>query len=104
MILEKEYAAFYWLECDLTKEEFSAFVQNLDQVNTEHKINLIDGVDEETQSICFKFNQCKATKQNEIKWAKTENLKHCNKFMQLLSKKIDGRLYFNVNHNVIKKK
>ncbi len=104
MILEKEYGVFYWLTCDISKEEFSAFVENLDKVNEQHKISLIDGVDEEDQAICFKFNQCKATKPQEIKMAKARNEQNCKKFMQLLSKKIDGRLYFNVNHKIIKKK
>lgn len=101
MILEKDYVYCYWLEVDLTDKEFKVFTQELDKVKIP---NLIDGVDEESKSICFKFGQCKPTKPQEIKWAKRVNESNCKRFMQLLSKRIDGRLYFNVNHGVIKRK
>ena len=104
MILEKDYAVFYWLDCQLSKEEFSAFIQNLEQVNDKHKISLIDGVDEDEQSVCFKFNQVVPTKPQEVKLCKVRNEQNCKRFMQALSKKIDARLYFNVNHKVIKRK
>lgn len=102
MILEKDYAVAYWLECQLTDEEFKVFTENIEQINNKHLIQLIDGVDEEGKSICFKFNNFKPDHPTKIKWAKAQNEKSCKRFMQLLSKKIDGRLYFNVNHNVIK--
>lgn len=104
MILEKDYAVAYWLECQLTDEEFKVFTENIEQINNKHLIQLIDGVDEEGKSICFKFNNFKPDHPTKIKWAKAQNEKSCKRFMQLLSKKIDGRLYFNVNHNVIKHK
>lgn len=104
MILEKEYSYFYWLHVDLTKEEFQSFTHELNQINDKHLIKLIDCLDEEEQDICFRFDQCKPRKPQEIKWAKVMNEKHCKKFMSLLSKKIDGKLYFNVNHKVIKRK
>lgn len=104
MILEKDYGYWYWLDCKLTDEEFEAFTKNIEEVNNKHLINLIDGIDTEDKSICFKFSQCKPEHPTKIKWAKTVNEAHCKKFMQLLSKKIDGRLYFNVNHHVIKHK
>ena len=104
MILEKDYVCCYWLDCHLTKEEFEEFTKNIEQINNKYLIQILDGIDEESQSICFKFAQCRPTKIQEVKWAKMQNEKHCKKFMQLLSKKIDGKLYFNVNHNVIKHK
>lgn len=101
MILEKEYSVFYWLDVQLTPHEFEIFTKELDKVKIP---SLIDGIDIEGQSICFRFNQCKPTKPQEVKWAKEMNKRNCNKFMQLLSKRIDGRLYFNVNHRTIKRK
>lgn len=104
MILEKDYSVFYWLTCELTDEEFKAFTENLEQVNQKHSIKIVDCVDKDEKAICFRFDQCKPDHPTKIKWAKSVNEKSCKRFMQLLSKRIDGRLYFNVNHNIIKHK
>lgn len=98
MILEKEYAYCYWLKIDLSDTEFENFVTNI------NKVKLIDGVDVDDKQVCLKFNQVKPSKVQEIKWAKTKNEQNARKFLRVLSKHIDGRLYFNINHNVIKYK
>lgn len=98
MILEKEYSYYYWLTVDLTDTEFENFISNV------NKVNLIDGVDIEDKQVCIKFNQVKPSKPQEIKWAKAKNEQNAKKFLRVLSKHIDGRLYFNVNHHIIKHK
>lgn len=98
MILEKEYVYCYWLKVDLSDTEFENFVTNI------NKIKVVDGIDVEDKQVCLKFNQVKPSKVQEIKWAKAKNEQNAKKFLRVLSKHIDGRLYFNVNHHVIKHK
>ena len=97
MILEKEYVYCYWLKVDLTDTEFANFVKHL----TEMK--LLDGADFETKEVCFKFAQARPKTIGDIKKAKEINTQNCKKFLYEFSKKLDGRLYFNVNHKIIKK-
>lgn len=103
MILEKEYAYSYWLTCKMESEIFIGFVKELEMFNETHGIQITDGVDEEDQSICFKFSQYKPKGEGQIKHAKLMNEKHGRKFLQLLSKKVAGKFYFNVNLNLIKR-
>jgi len=103
-IPEHSYSCYYWLKIDLPETEFKSFVENIEQVNIQHKISLLDGIDVESQELCFKFSQVKPTKKQEITLAKVRNEQNCNKFLHALSKKLDGKLYFNVNHKVIKRK
>jgi len=98
MILEKEYSVAYWLKCELTDNEFLNFVKNLEEMK------LCDGFDIETKDICLKFCHAKPKTVSDIKRAKEINIKSCKKFLTEFSKKLDGRLYFNVNHKIIKRK
>lgn len=97
MILEKDYGVFYWCKAQLTDTEFADFVKHL----TEMKI--ADGADFETKEVCFKFAQARPKTIGDITRAKEINTQNCKKFLYEFSKKLDGRLYFNVNHKIIKK-
>lgn len=100
-ISEYRFAFYYWLKVDLKPSEFSNFVENMDKIK---ELELVDGVDMEDQSICFRFNKYKPTKIQEVKFCKLRNEQLGKRFLQDLSKKLDGRLYFNVNSKIIKRK
>lgn len=98
MIEEKDYASFYWLKLELTEDEFKSFVSNVE------KVGVIDGIDEETQEVCIKFANTKPRTKDQLKLAKQINTKNLKSFLHQLSKHIHGKLYFNVNRNIIKHK
>lgn len=97
-ILEKDYGVFYWLKVDLSDNEFQSFVTNF------QKMNLIDGTDFETKEVCLKFSHAKPKTVRDIPKAKQINVRNCKRFLTDLSKKIDGRLYFNINRKILKRK
>lgn len=100
-ISEHQFAFYYWLNVQLNPNEFSNFIENMDKIKD---LELIDGVDLEDQSVCLRFNKFKPTKTQEIKFCKVMNEKVGKRFLHDLSKKLDGRLYFNVNSKIIKRK
>lgn len=97
-ILEKDYSCAYWLRCELTDNEFQNFVKQLEEMH------LLDGVDVDEKDVCLKFSQVKPKNIPDIKRAKLLNTQNCKRFLTEFSKAIDGRLYFNINHHIIKRK
>ncbi len=97
-ILEYQYSTFYWMKIDLSDNEFQSFVNNF------QKMNLLDGVDEPEKEVCLRFNHAKPKTVRDIPKAKQINVRNCKRFLTDLSKKIDGRLYFNINRKILKRK
>lgn len=100
-IPEHKYAIYYWLTLEnFNREEWERFIQDLSPFT---KLFTIDGIDEECQSLCFKFSRFVPKDKSQIKICKEKNLIYKKEFLKALREDIRGRVYFNVNRGVLKK-
>lgn len=100
-IPEYEYAEYYWLTLEnFNSTEWETFKRDMSPFL---KLFTIDGIDEETMSLCFKFIRAIPKSESHIKKCKEINQVYKKEFIKALRQDIRGKVYFNVNRGILKK-
>lgn len=101
MIPEHKYAEYYWLTFEnFDVEEWERFKKDLSPFT---KLFTFDGIDDENQSICFKFARFVPRTGTELTSCKKKNLLYKKEFIKALQQDIRGKVYFNIKRGIIKK-
>lgn len=101
MIPEHKYIRCKWLTIQgFNDEEWETFKKEMSQHS---KMFLIDGIDEEDRSICFKFKRFIPKSQSEIRLCLEKNKKTEQLVLKTISQNIAPTVYFNAGKGIIKK-
>ncbi len=101
VIPEHKYIRCKWLTLQgFSDDEWETFKKEMSQ---HHKMFLIDGVDEEDRSICFKFKRFIPKSHSDIKLCLEKNRRTEQLVLKTISNNISPRVYFNAGKGIIKK-
>jgi len=98
---EHKYCSYYWITLqNFNQEEWERFKE---EISPFQNIFNFDGIDEDENSVCLKFNRYVPQNDIEVRACKELNLSLKKGFIKAFSEDIRGKVYFNASKGILKK-